>query len=92
MIAFALALFLQAAQADPPPPDPEIERVPASHDRKVNRRPLRPEDPGQRVGHAQPPRRCATDPDDPVADVRDIRTGRCVVASNRQLERRAVVQ
>ena len=26
MIAFALALFLQAAQADPPPPDPEIER------------------------------------------------------------------
>ena len=26
MIGFALALFLQAAQADPPPPDPEIER------------------------------------------------------------------
>ena len=26
MIALALALFLQAPQADPPPPDPEIER------------------------------------------------------------------
>ena len=26
MIAFALALFVQAVQADPPPPDPEIER------------------------------------------------------------------
>src|SRR6185503_18095496 len=26
MISFALALLLQATQADPPPPDPEIER------------------------------------------------------------------